>query len=342
MRLGNPGLLYALLLVPVFVALLLFAARRRRSILSEFGDWAPLARLGRSIDPRRRRTKGLLFVAGAALALVALARPQFGAREVLVKRRGIDVVFAIDTSLSMLAKDLPPSRIDRAKQEVSRVLDRLGGDRVALVAFAGDAYVQCPFTLDYGALRLFLENLTVGSSPKPGSDIEAAIRRAAELLRSDEKKYKALVLFTDGEALSGDAIEAAREAGAAGVRILAVGVGSAQGGVIPVIDEEGRSAGVKRDASGEAVVTRLDEQGLAEIARASGGKSFSLAGPGDPGAEIAEAIESAEKRDLSSRTAIQFEERHAFFSIGAILLLVAEFLLPEGRRAPRRRQEGAA
>jgi Ca-activated chloride channel family protein len=324
------------------VALLAAGAWRRRAILSEFGDRAPIARLLRSADGARRRTKALLFVAGVTLALFALARPQFGAREVLVKRRGIDVVFAIDTSLSMLAKDLPPSRIDRAKQEISRILDRLGGDRVALVAFAGSAHVQCPFTLDYGALRLFLENLTVGSAPKPGSDVENAIRSATALLASDEKKFKAIVLFTDGEALSGDAMNAAREAGAAGIRILAVGVGTPQGEVIPVIDEAGRPAGVKRDAGGEVVVTRLDEAALSELANASGGKYVALAGAGDPGAEIAEAITSSEKRDVSSRTAVQFEERHPLFTIAALLLLGVELLLPEGRRTARRREEAAA
>jgi Ca-activated chloride channel family protein len=342
MRIGSPIFLFAGAAIPLVVALLVFAAHRRRSLLSEFGDWEPIARIQRSVDPRRRRTKAILFACGVALAVVALVRPQFGAREVVVKRRGIDVVFAIDTSLSMLARDLPPSRIERAKQEISRVLDRLGGDRVALVAFAGGAYVQCPFTLDYGALRLFLENVTVGTVPKVGSDVEAAIRRATNLLRSDEKKYKALVLFSDGEALSGDTERAVREAAEAGVRILAVGVGTPAGGVIPVVDEEGRSAGVKRDATGEVVVTRLDDVVLGEIARATGGSYIALGGPGDPGAEIAEAIASFEKKDVSSRTALQFEERHAWFSLAAFLLLLTELLLPGGRRARNARREAVA
>ncbi len=342
MRAGSPIFLYALALVPALAALLLLAARRRRAILSEFGEAGTVARIARSVDPERRRMKSLLLLAGVALATVALARPQFGAREVLVKRRGIDVVFAIDTSLSMLARDLPPSRFQRAKQEISRVLDRLQGDRVALVAFAGGAYVQCPFTLDYGAFRLFLEHVAVGSAPKPGSDLAAAIERAAALLRSDEKKYKALVLVTDGEALTGEALAAARAAAAEGVRIFVAGAGTAEGAVIPLVAEDGSGAGVKRDETGEIVVTRLQEASLAEIARAGGGKYVPLGGAGDPGAEIAEEIESFEKKDLSSRTAIQFEERHAWFSLAAFLFLAAEFLLPEGRRGPKRPEEDVA
>jgi Ca-activated chloride channel family protein len=259
-----------------------------------------------------------------------------------VKRRGIDVVFALDTSLSMLARDLPPSRFERAKHEISRILDHLEGDRVALVAFAGAAYVQCPFTLDYGAFLLFLEHVGVGSAPKAGSDLAAAIERSAALLKSDEKKYKALVLFSDGEALSGEALAAARAAATDGVRIFVAGAGTAAGGVIPLVDESGNAAGVKRDEAGEVVVTRLDEASLAEIARAGGGTYVPLGGAGDPGAEIATEIESFEKKDLTSRTAIQFEERHAWFSLAAFLFLAAEFLLPDGRRGGRRPEESAA
>jgi Ca-activated chloride channel family protein len=223
-----------------------------------------------------------------------------------------------------------------------RIVDRLEGDRVALVAFAGGAYVQCPFTLDYGAFRLFLENLSVGAAPKPGSDLAVAIDKAATLLGSDEKKYKAIVLFSDGEALSGESLAAARRAGEQGIRILAVGAGTTQGAVIPLVGEDGQQSGVKRDEAGEVVVSRLDDSALAEIARASGGKYVPLGGSGDPGAEIAEEVESSEKKDLTSRTAIQFEERHVWFSLAAFLLLAAEFLLPEGRRVAARAGERAA
>jgi Ca-activated chloride channel family protein len=334
MRTGSPTYyLVFLAAIPVVVALLLAAARRRRATLRDFGDATPVSRITRSVEPSRRWWKGVLFACGVACVAFALVRPQFGAKEVLVKRRGIDVVFALDTSISMLARDLPPSRFRRAKQEISRILDRLGGDRVALIAFAGNAYVQCPFTLDYGAVRLFLENLSVGSAPRIGTNVESAIRRALELTASDEKKYKVLVIFTDGEALAGDALEAAREANDQGLRIFTVGVGTPAGEVIPVEDEQGRSLGVKRDELGEVVVTRLDEAGLVEVARATGGEYIALGAPGDPGAELVEAVESFEERELSSRTAVQFEEQHVWFSLAALLLLGAELILPAGRRS---------
>jgi len=276
------------------------------------------------------------------LVLVAAMRPQFGAKEVLVQRRGIDVVFAIDTSLSMLARDLSPSRFARAKQEIARVLDHLGGDRVALIAFAGNAYVQCPFTLDYGAVRLFLEDLAVGSAPRIGTNVESAIRKSFELFASDEKKFKALVIFTDGEELSGDALKAAREAAGQGLRIFTVGVGTPAGEVIPVEDASGRRLGVKRSESGDVVVTRLDEESLIAIARATGARYIPLGAPGDPGAELVEQIESFEKKELASRTSVQYEERHTWFSIAALIVLAGELAIPMGRRASRRAEEGSA
>jgi Ca-activated chloride channel homolog len=337
MRTGSPDAVYLLALIPIMIALFWLAARKRRGTLAELGDPGPLSRIARSVAPERRRTKALLFITGLALALVALIRPQFGAKEVLVQRRGIDVVFALDTSLSMLARDLPPSRFARAKQEISRVLDHLGGDRVALVAFAGNSYVQCPFTLDYGAVRLFLEDMAVGSAPRPGTNIESAIRRAMALFTGDEKKYKAMVIFTDGEELMGDAVKAAREAADEGLRIFTVGVGTSDGEVIPVEDETGRRLGVKRAEDGEVVVTRLDENALVEIARATGGRYIALGAPGDPGAELVEQIESFEKKELASHTSVQFEERHTWFSIAALVLLAGELALPAGRRSASRK-----
>lgn len=341
MRLGNPGALVLFTLLPIMVAALVFAARRRRKTLAEIGDAPLLERIALSFDPRRRRLKSLCYLLGLALVLVAALRPQFGAKEVLVQRRGIDVVFAIDTSLSMLARDLSPSRFQRAKQEISRVLDHLGGDRVAVIAFAGNAYVQCPFTLDYGAVRLFLEDLAVGSAPRVGTNIESAIRRSLELFASEEKKYKALVIFTDGEQLSGDAIKAAREAEQEGLRIFTVGVGTPGGEVIPIEDPSGRRLGVKRSEEGDVVVTRLDEESLTAIARATGGRYIPLGAPGDPGAELVEQIESFEKKELASRTSVQYEERHAWFSIAALLILAGEMAIPIGRRGGRRGEEEA-
>lgn len=222
------------------------------------------------------------------------------------------------------------------------MLDHLGGDRVALIAFAGNAYVQCPFTLDYGAVRLFLEDLAVGSAPRVGTNIESAIRRSLELFASEEKKFKALVIFTDGEQLSGDAIKAAREASEQGLRVFTVGVGTPGGEVIPVEDPSGRRLGVKRSESGDVVVTRLDEESLIAIARATGGRYIPLGAPGDPGAELVEQIESFEKKELSSRTSVQYEERHPWFSLAALFILAGELALPMGRRSPRRREEEAS
>ncbi|MFN0150703.1 MAG: VWA domain-containing protein [bacterium] len=339
---GNPNAVVLLALLPVMVAMLVYAARRRRKALAEIGDAPLLKRIAHSFAPERRRLKFMLYLLGLLLVLVAILRPQFGAKEVLVQRRGIDVVFAIDTSLSMLARDLSPSRFQRAKQEISRVLDHLGGDRVALIAFAGNAYVQCPFTLDYGAVRLFLEDLAVGSAPRVGTNIESAIRRSLELFASEEKKFKALVIFTDGEQLSGDAIKAAREASEQGLRVFTVGVGTPGGEVIPVEDPSGRRLGVKRSESGDVVVTRLDEESLIAIARATGGRYIPLGAPGDPGAELVEQIESFEKKELSSRTSVQYEERHPWFSLAALFILAGELALPMGRRSPRRREEEAS
>jgi len=335
MRFARPELLMvlwpALVLVP---ALLVWAFRSsdraRRALLAE----ELLPKLARGWNPGRRRLKAVLQGTALLLLLFALTGPRVGSRETTVKRRGADLIFAIDTSLSMQAADIPPSRLAKARRQVSALFDRLDGDRVGIVAFAGSAFLQCPLTLDYGAARMFLEVLDENAVSRPGTNLGAAIRTAmAAFPDSAAAGHEAILLITDGEDHSGDAVEVAEEAAARGIRIYTIGIGSEAGEPIPVPD------GFKKDRKGEVVLSALDAETLERIALATGGE-FHRATTGELELDrIYESLSRLEEKELASRSFTQWEERFQFPLGLALLLLLLDFCLPEGVR-PRREWEG--
>jgi Ca-activated chloride channel family protein len=330
-RFARPELLVAagaaLVLLPLFLLAAFRAADRARRLLLG-GELVP--KLARGYGASRRRLKAFLQVTGLVAVLLALAGPRVGSREVTVKRRGIDLVVALDVSNSMLAQDVPPSRLLRARREISAFLEGLQGDRVALVAFAGDAYLQCPLTLDYGAARLFLDVVDQNSVSRQGTNLGAAIRTALGAFGEGEDKYRAIILVTDGEDHGGDGLRAAEEAARRGIRVYAIGVGSEDGEPIP--EEEG---GFKKDPTGQVVMTSLDAESLERIALATGGE-FHRATTGELELErIHESLAKLGEKDLSSRSFTQYEERFQFpLGLGLLLLLV-DFALPERMRGRR-------
>lgn len=338
MRFEHPVLLaagaVALVALPLFLALAFRAAdRARRRLAAE----ELIPKLSHGFRPSRRRLKAFLQVAGVLFVLLALAGPRVGSREVTVKRRGIDLVIALDVSNSMLAKDVPPSRLARARREIEAFLGGLSGDRIALVAFAGDAYLQCPLTLDYGAARLFLDVVDERSVTRQGTNLGAAIRTALDAFPEGEDKYRAIVLVTDGEDQTGDGEAAAQEAARRGVRVYPIGVGSEAGEPIPLPAEEG--GGYKKDRQGQVVMTALDPESLERIALATGGE-FHRATTGELElSRIHESLEKLGEKELASRSFTQYEERFQFpLGLGLLLLLI-DFALPE-RVRPRRDWEG--
>ena len=300
---------------------------RQRTELAKFASASLIAQLTASVSPARRQFKRALVVAGVACVAVALARPLIGFRWEEAKRKGLDVMFAVDTSKSMLAQDVKPDRLTRAKMAVEDLLTKMDGDRVGLVAFAGNSFLQCPLTLDYDAFRQSLDALDVNIIPRGGTDIAAAIHETEAALEGNGNNERILVLLTDGEDLEGNALEAARAAAKNGLKIFTVGVGSANGELIPVLDDSGGTQFAK-DASGQFVKSRLDETMLKQIAEATGGMYQPL-GQQAQGLDTiySQGLAKFTRHELASRMQKVYIERFQWPLALGLLLLVLEPLL---------------
>ena len=332
LRFGSPGWLWALLLLVPLVWFFVDAARRRESLLARIVAPRLQKQLAGQVSTLKRNLRTGLLLGAMTLSIVGLARPQLGFRELEIKSKGRDVIIAIDTSRSMLSTDTAPTRLGRAKLIAQDLLGYLKGDRVGLIAFAGNAFLQAPLTLDKGAVLTSLEDLDTNTIPKGGTDIAAAIRMAIAAFGKGEGMSRALVLMTDGEDLEASGVEAAKEAAAAGIRIFTIGFGSAAGSLIPIRTESGGNDFV-RDEGGKPVTSKLDASRLTEIAKETGGFYQGF------GQDAAKAIydrgivpmEEQESGTLSSRKPI---ERYEWPVTIALLMLALWSVLGEGRRIP--------
>jgi Ca-activated chloride channel family protein len=339
--------LWALLAVVALGAAMLRLLARRRAALESFAEAGLVDRLVAGLDRRRRTLRLWLRLVALALLVVAIAGPRLGFRWQEVRREGIDLVVALDTSRSMLAPDVAPNRLERAKLAVLDLLEKLKGDRIALVAFAGTAFLECPLTLDYGAFELSLKALHAGIIPRGGTALGRAIDTALQSFDARQGKFEALVLITDGEDHEGDVEEAARRAAAAGVKIYTVGIGTAEGELLPGAEA---AQGFFKDRQGRVVKSHLDEQTLQKIAELTGGAYVRGLGPSlGLGEVFDEHIASMERRDVGTRLERRWEPRFQFPLAVALLLLVIEAGLGDARRAPgrlgawlRRARSGAA
>ena len=282
--------------------------------------------------------RGTFFGLGLFLLFVAAAGPQCGERTELVKRSGIDLVIALDASNSMLARDVKPSRLERAKLEVTALLDRLKGDRVGLVVFAGDAFVQCPLTTDYAAAALFLRAVDPASMPQQGTAIASALSESKRVLLGGGRGSagKAVVLITDGEDQQGDAVQAATELGEAGIHLYPVAVGSETGEPIPLLDKDGNVTGYKKDREGKTVLTRTDVAALRDLASRAGG--LVLRGEGsDLGVlQVLPELDKLQKGELESRLSVQYDDKYGWFAWPSFALLALGAMLGEGTLLRRR------
>jgi Ca-activated chloride channel family protein len=343
------GLLVCVALVWLYYR---FDARQRKA-LSTFASRHLLGQLTASFSTTRRTIKRVLYIAGVACIFIALAQPQWGFRWEEVHRKGIDILFAIDTSKSMLAQDVKPNRITRAKLAVTDLVNKLDGDRVGLIAFAGDAFLQAPLTLDYDAFRQALDAVDVGIVPRGGTNVASAIQEAQAAFGTSTKNEKILVLITDGEDLEAKGIDAARAAAKDELKVYTIGVGSATGDLIPVPDDAGGMTFLK-DENGQYVKSHLDENTLKQIAEATGAIYAPLGQQGEGLQEVYQrALAPLPKQDLMSRMEkVNLEQFEWPLSVGIALLLVEMFIgtrksrygqrkfvpLParQGRIAPRR------
>jgi Ca-activated chloride channel family protein len=325
LRFANSYLLYLLWLLPLLIVFYVVAFKAKKRAMAKFGTLDLIKKLSRNTSRGRQITKISLLLVAIFFLVLALARPQIGTRIEEVKREGVDVLVAIDVSKSMLARDIPPSRLDKAKHEVESFIDRLRGDRIGLIAFSGVAFVQCPLTLDYGAAKIFLDIMEPSLIPTPGTALGQAIQKAIDAFDQQERKHKVLVLITDGENHGENVMTFAEEAERQGVVIYTVGIGSPQGEPIP----EPGGSGFKKNRQGEVVITKLDEFTLEKIALQTGGKYFRATSGEEELDKIYDEISQMEKKELGSLQFSQFEDRFQYLVFFAMLLLVIEFLLPE-------------
>lgn len=264
--------------------------------------------------------------------VVAIARPQIGTRIEEVTREGQDIIVAIDVSASMMAEDISPSRLEKAKHEIGEMIDKLEGDRIGLIAFAGEAFVQCPLTLDYGAAKLLLSVINPNLIPLPGTNVSQALIKAIETFEQQERKHKILILITDGEDHVGDIDQYAEAAAREGIVIYTVGIGTPEGVPIPEFDLAGNRIGFRKDSDGQTIVTKLDELTLEKIASTTGGKYFRATPEEAELDRIYAEISSGEKKELGSMQFTRFEDRFQYFLALFILILLFETILPERRK----------
>jgi Ca-activated chloride channel family protein len=328
-KFAHPDFLYLLGVLPVLAVLFWMVSRHRRHALSLFASDTLLDRLAESASKPKRRVKFLLLMVALMLLVLGLANPQVGTRVQEVKQEGVDLFIALDVSLSMKAEDIKPNRLEKAKFEIKNLIDRLGGDRIGLIVFAGEAYTQFPLTTDYSAASLFLDVVDVDVVPVPGTAIGSAIQRAMESFNFEEPTSKVLVIITDGENTEGDAFEDATEAAEKGVLIYAIGMGSPTGSPIPIHNAAGQQVDFKRDRSGNVVVTKLDETSLEKIALTGGGKYFRGTTAQDELNEIYKSISALQKQEYGTKQFTDYEDRFQFFVGAGILFLLIELLLSE-------------
>jgi len=330
MRFLNQDILYLLLLAPLFVIIFIIGTKLVKNRLARLGGIQINRMVKKSFSGRRRRLKFILILISLILMVTALARPQYGSELIKIKSTGTEVMIALDVSLSMLAGDFYPTRIDKAKRQIITLVENLPGESIGLVAFSGQAFVQCPLTVDHGAFRMFLDVVKVGIISDTGTDIEKAIEKAAESFSPESPADKVMVIFTDGETHAGDPVAAA-EKYRDQFRIFTVGVGTAQGEPIPMMAPDGSIDGYKKNENDETVVSKLNEQLLKEVALASGGSAYRST-PGEQELKsIVKKIKKMEKGETEGNFRRLYDEKYQYFLIPSIIFMAMAMFISERR-----------
>lgn len=327
-QLENTYFIYAFGIIPLLLLALWFVRRWRKNALKSFGEIKVIQQLFPDVSITKRIWKIVLYLVAFTLLIIGLINPQVGTKLEEVKRKGADLMICLDVSNSMKAEDLLPNRLEKSKQALSKLIDKLEGDRIGIIVFGGEAYVQLPITTDYSAAKLFLESISTDLIPTQGTDIGKAIEMAMTSFGKDEGKNKAIVIITDGENHDQNALDAAESAVEKGVTIHTIGMGSAEGAPIPVYKGNVRE-GFKKDKDGNTVVTKLNEQMLQELSLAGNG-IYVRATNSDAGLNnILDAIDKLEKKQFESKMYSDYEDRFQWFIAGAFLLLLIDTLLTE-------------
>ncbi len=327
MRFANPEYLYLLILVPLLTVVYFYSNYRRRKRLKEYGDTKLLMELMPDVSAYRPDVKFWLAMVAVALLTVVLARPQFGSKMESVTRQGIETIIALDISNSMLAEDIAPNRLEKSKKIISKLIDKFENDKIGLIVFAGDAFVQLPITNDFISAKMFMESISPSLISRQGTDIGAAVNLAMKSFTPDKEVGKAVIVITDGENHEGGAEEAAKAAAEKGVSIYILGVGSLEGAPIPAE----MSNDYRRDKEGNVIVTKLNEEMSKNIAKAGNGAYIRVDNTNNAQRLLEKELDKLAKADVTSEVFTDYDEQFHLVAWLALFFLVIDILILPGK-----------
>ena len=328
-RIANPQYLYALLLIPALIAFFWYSRIQRKKALALFGQKEILSVLMPNVSSSRPVLKFIVLMFALASIIIGVARPQFGSKLRTEKRKGIELVIALDVSNSMMAEDILPNRLERAKRAISQLVDKLSNDKIGLIVFAGDAYTQLPITADYVSAKLFLNTISPNIVPTQGTAIGSAIELGVKSFSPQFIGNKAMIIITDGENHEDDAIGAAKAAAEKGIVIYTIGMGLPQGGPIP--DYSNGTKSYRKDRAGNTIVTKLDEDMLQKIAEAGKG-AYVRANNAQVGLDkFFDEVNKMAKSELETQTYADYDDKFQYFIGFGIFLILLDFLILERR-----------
>src|SRR5262245_3694676 len=336
MHLADPQFLHLLWLLPLLTGFYIWSFRQQRKALLRFAEAGLIGQLVHGVGAGKQKLKVVVFLLFMLFGLFALLRPQWGTKMETVRRTGVDIIVALDTSLSMDTQDVVPGRLEKAKHEIRALIDALQGDRVGLVVFAGSSLVNCPLTIDQNAVKLFLDVVDTQVIPRPGTNIGDAIRRGIQAFDARDRRHKVMILVTDGESLEGDPQVAAEEAKQAGVLIYSIGIGTAAGEPIPLRDEKGNVTGYKKDEAGSVVVSRLDEESLRQVSGTTGGQYYRATPAEEEVEKIVQAVSGMDKKEFESKVYLTYVDRFQIPLGVALFFIFVESLISDAKPARNR------
>lgn len=324
-RFENTDILYLLILAPILVFGYYLYRYNYKKRLNKYGNLTVLKQLMPLRSSFRPALKFYFVLSTIVLMIFALARPQFGSKLKEVKREGIEMIIALDVSNSMLATDISPNRLERAKQAINGLVNKMQDDKIGLIIFAGDAYTQLPITSDYISAKMFSSNISPDFVTKQGTAIGKAIELASKSFSQAEESSKVIVIISDGENHEGDAVTAAKAATEKGIKIFTIGIGSTQGSLIPKKD----GSGFINDREGNPVTTRMNPEMLNQIAVAGSGKYFTATSNNVHLGDLYSELRKLEKAEIETQIYSEYDDQYSYFIAFAIILLIAELLVME-------------
>jgi Ca-activated chloride channel family protein len=327
LRFEHKEYFFLLLLIPIVISLYFYVQYQTKKQLEKIGNIDLMKRL----MPDRNEKKSLLkFIALNVVLfflILALAQPQMGTKMEKVQRKGIDIMIALDVSKSMLSQDVAPSRLEKSKLLIQTLLKNLDGDRVGLVIFAGNAYLQMPLTVDYSSILLYLRSITTNSVPTQGTIITDALEKSEAAFKETDKKHKAIIVITDGEDHEENAINMAEELASDGTKVFTVGVGTANGGTIPVYDQNGQITGEKKDENGAVIISKMNANMLQALAKGGNGNYYVLDNTKQVAEFLSKDIAKMETKTINDKVFTDFVEQFQYFLIFALLVLMADLFI---------------